>query len=107
MLHAPAVTPRTIGSRLLAIGLRSRVALTPRHRQARLLWWCRERVDWRVERCSVVFSDESMFCLYASDGRTRVQRKPGERQLPECIRPRHTGNTTGFMMWEAISYNSR
>lgn len=39
---APAVSPRTIGNRLLAAGLRSRVPLarlplTPRHRQARLL----------------------------------------------------------------------
>ena len=36
-------------------------ATTPRHRQAQLLW-CRERVEWRVEWRSVVFSDESRFC---------------------------------------------
>ena len=47
---APAVSPRTIGNRLLAAGLISRVplaslSLTPRHRQAQLLW-CNESVDW-------------------------------------------------------------
>ena len=34
------------------------IPLIPRHCQARLLW-CHERVDWRVEWCSVVFNDES------------------------------------------------
>ena len=58
----PAVSPRTIGIRLLAAELRSRVPLarlplTPRHREARLLW-CRERVDLRVQWRSVVYSDE-------------------------------------------------
>ena len=92
---APAVSPKTIGNRLLAAGLRSRVPLarlplTPRHRQARLLWCC-EIVDWRVEWRSVVFSDESRFCLYASDGRTRVRPRPDEHHLPECTRPRLHG----------------
>ena len=104
---APAVPPRNIGNRLLAEGLKSRVPvallpLTPRHRQARL-HWCLERVDWRVGWRSVVFSEESRFCLYASDGRTRVRRGPGERHLPECISPRHKGLTSGFMVWGAIS----
>ena len=62
---ALAVSPRIIGNSLLAARVRSRapqarVALTPRYCQARLLW-CRERVDWRVEWRSVVFSDESRF----------------------------------------------
>ena len=75
----PAVWPRTIGNHLLEAWLRrlplARLPLTPWHHQARL-FWCRESVDWRVEWCSVVFSDESRFCLYASDGHTRVRRRP-------------------------------
>ena len=90
-----SVLPRTIGNCLLAAGLRSRVPLarlplTPGHHQAQLLWR-RERVDWRVEWRSVVFSDESRFCLYASEGRTRVRRRP-------CERPQRTGPPSGFMM---------
>ena len=90
---APAVSPRTIGNRLFAGGFRSRVPLTrllftPRHRQAQLLW-CRERVDWKVEWRSVVFSDENRFCLYVRDGNTRVQLAKwfaGKRKQP---RPGH------------------
>ena len=73
---APAVLPRIIVNRLLAVGLRPRVPLarlphTARHHQARILW-CRERVVWRVEVRTVVFSYESRFSVYASDGRTRI-----------------------------------
>ena len=71
------------------------------------LLWCHESVDWRVEWHSVVFSDDIRFCLYASDGRTRVRRSPGERHLPECIRPLHIDPTSGFMVLAAISYNMR
>ena len=63
---ATAVSPRTIGNRLLAAGLRSCVTL------ARLLW-CRKGVDCSMECPSIVFSDESEFCLYVNDGRTRVR----------------------------------
>ena len=82
-----------------------RVPTIPRHCQARLLW-CHERVHWRVEWHFVVISDESRFCLYANDGRTR---RSGECHLPECICPQHTVPTSDFMVWGggAISYNSR
>ena len=84
-----------------------RLPLTSRQRQARLLW-CLESVEGRVEWSSIVFSDdESRFRLYASDGRTRVRPRPVERHLPECICPRHTDPTPGFMVWGAISYDSR
>ena len=109
---ASAVSPRTNGNHLLAAGLRSRVPLarlplTPRHRQARILW-CHERVYWRMKWSFVVFSDESRLCLYVSDGHTFVRRRPGESHLPECIHSRQTGPTSGFMVqggW-GTSYNS-
>ena len=44
--------------------------------------------------------------MYASDERIRVRRIPGKHYLPECIRPQHTGTTSDFMVWVAISYNS-
>ena len=84
----------------------ARLTLTPQHRRARLDW-CRQRITWKMEWRAVVFGDESRFCLHASDGRLRVRRRPGERCLVECIRPRHTGPTPGLMVWGAISYNSR
>ena len=59
-------------------------------------------MEWR----SVVFIEESRFCLYVSDGYVHVQRKPGKHHLPECICLRRTGPISGFMVWGAISYNS-
>ena len=64
-MFASGLSPRTVGNHLFAAGLKSyvpmiRLPLTPRHRQARLLW-CHERVDWRMEWRSVVVSDESSF----------------------------------------------
>ena len=61
------------------------------------------KVDWH----SVVFIHESRFCLNVSDGHTYVWHRPGACHLLECICPRHTGTTSGFKMWGAISYNSR
>ncbi|GBL78096.1 hypothetical protein AVEN_143391-1 [Araneus ventricosus] len=54
-----------------------------------------------------MFSDESRFCLGASDGRVLVRRRPGEILKPTCLRPRHTGPAPGVMVWGAISYDSR
>ena len=104
---APAAYQRIIGNPLLAAELRSRVPLTrlqltPRHRQGRLLC-CRQIIYWRLEWRSVGFSDGNRFRLYASDGRTRVRHRPGDCHGSECIFPRHT---SVFMVWRrAISYN--
>ena len=96
---APVVSPRTIGNCLLAAGLRScvpvaRLLLTPRHRQAQILWCC-ERDDWRVEWRSVVFSDERRFCMYASDGVDLVSMIFQSTLAHD------------FMAWETMSYNLR
>ena len=53
-----------------------------------------------MEWHSVVFIEESRFCLYASDGYVHVQHKPGKHHLPECIFLRRTGPTLGFRCGE-------
>ena len=58
------------------------------------------RDDNRVEWRSILFSDGNTFCLHASDGRTRIWSTPGERHLPECIRPGHTGPSSDAMVWD-------
>ena len=105
------VTQRTVRNRLLEGQLRARcpvacIPLTPSHCRLRLQW-CQTRAHWRTEWRSVVFSDESRFCLCASDSRVLVRRRPGERLQPNCLLPRHTGPTPGVMVWGAISYDSR
>ncbi|GBL79540.1 hypothetical protein AVEN_18124-1 [Araneus ventricosus] len=76
--------------------------MTPNHCRLRREW-CQSRAHWRTEWRSVVFSDESRFCLGASDGRVLVRRRPGERLQPTCLRPRHTGTTPGVMVWGAMT----
>ena len=100
---SPVVSPMIIENRQLAAGLRlcvhlARLPLELRHRQQGY-FGCRERVIWRVEWHSVAFTDENRFCLYASNGHSRVRSRPGERHLLECIHLRHTGSTSGFKMW--------
>ncbi|GBL96135.1 hypothetical protein AVEN_104359-1 [Araneus ventricosus] len=105
------VTQRTVTNRLLQGQLRARrpvtcIPLTPNHCRLRREWF-QARAHWRTEWRPVVLSDESRFCLGASDGRVLVRRRPGERLHPTCLHPRHTGPTPGVMVWGAISYGSR
>ena len=83
---------RTIRRRLLAAGYWSRrparcPGLTLEHRRRRREWGRRHRVwdlrQWR--HC--IFSDESWFYLYHSDGRVRVRRRHGERLIDACVQP--------------------
>ena len=105
---APAVSPMTTGNRLFAAGLRSLVPLarlyddTAKHGYSGVV---KESTgEWNGV---VVFSNESRFCLYASDGHTRMRHRPGESHLLECTRPWHTGHTSSLTVWRAISYNLR
>ena len=110
---APAVSPRTIGNRLLPAGLKHEFLWpsyylhhdTAKHGYSGVV---KESVgEWNGALLSSVLRVGSDFCLYASDGLTPVWRRPGEHHLPECIRPRHTDPTSGFMVWGANSYNSQ
>ncbi|GBN18294.1 Transposable element Tc1 transposase [Araneus ventricosus] len=105
------VTQRTVTNLLFQGQLRYRrpvacIPLTTNHCRLRREW-CQDRVHWRTEWRSVMFSDESRFCLGASDDRVFVRRRPGERLQPTCLRPRHKRPTPGVKVWGAISYDSR
>ncbi|GBL74630.1 hypothetical protein AVEN_163776-1 [Araneus ventricosus] len=104
------VIQKTATYRLLQGQLRTRhpVACTPltaNHCRLRREW-CQAVTHWGTELRSIVFSDESKFCLGASDGRVMVMRGQGERLQPTCLRPRHTGPTPVLMTAGALSYLS-
>ncbi|CAH1965519.1 unnamed protein product [Acanthoscelides obtectus] len=70
-------------------------------------FWCRQRSLWDQEWNSIVFSDESRFCLGMHDGRARVRRRRGESRNPQFFVERHVHHTVGVMVWGAIAYDSR
>ncbi|GFU68061.1 transposable element Tcb2 transposase [Trichonephila clavipes] len=56
-------------------------------------------------RCTyAVFID---VCCTDHDGHIRVRRYAGERYLPECVIERHSGLTSGGMVWGVILYHRR
>ncbi|GBN51054.1 hypothetical protein AVEN_236621-1 [Araneus ventricosus] len=104
------VTQRTVTNRLLQGQLKARrpvacIPPTPNHCRLRCEW-CQARAYWRTEWRSVAFSDESRFCLGASDGRVLVRRRPDERLQPTCLRLRYTRPIPGIMVLGTISYDS-
>ena len=77
------------------------------HRRARLQF-AREHVNWTIEDWEhVLFTDESRFCLYSSDRRLRVIRRPGERYAQCNIRETTLFNGGSVMFWAGISLTAR
>ncbi|GBC42304.2 helix-turn-helix domain-containing protein [Rhizophagus irregularis DAOM 181602=DAOM 197198] len=66
--------------------VQKKLHLTAKHRTDRLRW-CKEKKNWIEEWKQVVWSDESRFALFQSDGRARVWRSPGETYNKDCIQP--------------------
>ena len=99
---------RTIRRRLDNAGLYGRVArkkplLTDRHKTARLNW-AKERKDWTLNEWNkVIWSDESKYNLFGSDGRVYVRRRVGEELLPECIHQTVKFGGGNVMVWGCIS----
>ncbi|GFR99149.1 transposable element Tcb1 transposase [Elysia marginata] len=85
------ISANTVRRRLSTSGLRARrpyigPILTQRLRHQRTLW-IQEHAAWdRIQWRSVVFSDESRFCIDHAHGRLRVWRRSGERYQADCVR---------------------
>lgn len=99
----------TIRRRLLEAGLSARVAkkkplLTDVHRQKRLDF-ARAHADWTwVDLSSVLWTDESRFTLFESDGRVYVRRRLHEEYKNCCIVPTVKFGGGGVTVWGAMSY---
>lgn len=60
--------------------------------------WCQERLRWDKEWDNIIWSDESRFLLFESDGKHYVWRKPHEKYDIDCIFPTVKGSK-GIMVW--------
>lgn len=55
---------------------------------------------------TIVFCDKSHSLLWYYDGRIYVRRNARESYLLGCIIKRHSGRTTGVMVWSTIAYHA-
>ena len=98
------LSSRTIRRRLLDAGIKScrakkKPLLSEKARQKQLQWALEHRsFNW----ASVVFSDESRFCL-VSDRPVIVRRRPGEEYLPQCLNTTMKHGGSRIMVWGCIA----
>ena len=108
----PRISSPTVRRRLRQYRLRNRRPykgniLTPLRRRNRLVW-AQRRQNWRQRRWNtVLFSDESRFCLDRADGRERVWRRQGERYANCCVREADRWGGNSVMVWAGISFSHR
>ena len=106
--YSTAVPVSTVQQRPLEVGLKAYRAqrkprLTLAHGQNRLEF-ARKHRDWSASDWSrVVFSDESRFLLYRSDGLPYVKHRPGEAYRDDCVQPTLKHGGGGLMVWGCMS----
>ena len=66
--------------------------------------WSHQHVNWVEEWQSIIFTDESRFCLHKSDSRTRIWRRPGEKFHKECVNTTVKFNGGSVMFWGCFSW---
>lgn len=102
-----SVSARTVQRRLVECGLlayrpKKKPLLTKTMKQKRLSW-AKQHVSWTMDQWNlVIFSDESKFNLYGSDGKRYVRRRKNEAFHPDCISPT-VKFPAGQMVWGSIS----
>ena len=99
----------TVRRALSAVGLkgcvrRKKPYLKPEHVKKRLEW-AEAHKGWGLdpEWCRVIFTDESKFNLFGSDGHQYCRRRPGEELLPRNVKKvvKHGGGSV--MVWGCIT----
>lgn len=69
------------------------------------LEWAKNHAGWSLQQWrTVIFSDESKFNLFGSDGIQYVRRKSGERLSDQCLK-KTVKHPAGQMIWGCFSYH--
>lgn len=106
------VSNETIRRRLNEVGLRARrraacPLLQPRHRATRLRW-AQDHENWGIAEWSrCLFTDESKFNFFRSDGRVLVWRRTNERFKEEHMEARVAFGGGGVTVWGGMSMNGK
>uniref|UniRef100_A0A672RUE1 Transposase Tc1-like domain-containing protein n=1 Tax=Sinocyclocheilus grahami TaxID=75366 RepID=A0A672RUE1_SINGR len=80
-----------------------RAPLSRAHKLAHLQWTT-EHCRWTLnEWGTVLFTDESQFCVNFLDRRRRVWRHPGERNVPQNVVQHDSFGGSSVMVWGGIS----
>lgn len=100
----------TVQRELKGLGLNSCVALRkPLISEAnwkKRLQFARELKDWTLEQWKkVMWSDESRFTRFQSDGRIRVRREADEMMLSSCLVPTVQACGGSAMIWGCCSWS--
>lgn len=104
------VSTKTIRRQLHTLGYHGRAAaykplITPRNARNRLAW-CKARRNLPLESWKdILWTDESRYTVFRSDGRVWVWRMPGERHLPECVVPTVKFGGGSVMVWGCVSWH--
>jgi transposase len=102
------VSDRTLIKYLHKIGFHSCIPvakplLSSQQRENRLNW-CLERKEWSVRKwANVIWSDESRFTIFKTDGPGRIWRTPGTRFNIENLIPSVKHGGGGLMVWGCFS----
>ena len=106
--HGIDISPQTVRYRLGEAGFVARIKikkpmLTEDHRVSRL-GWAKSRLGWTEEDWGqVLWSDESKFKIYMSDGRQWVWRKQGSPLGKNDVTPTVKFGGGHVMVWGCIS----
>ncbi len=111
-LHNQIISAQTVRNHLREAYLHARrphrgLDLTAVRRR-NLLEWANAHIRWRLALWrGVLFTDESRFSLYRTDGRQRVWRRVGERFADVNVVDRVAHSGGGVMVWAGVCYGQR
>ena len=98
------ISSQTVRNRLVDYGITARhpyhgLRLMPPRRRYRAHWAHQHRRWTQKQRITVLFNDESRFCLDSPDWRMRCYRRRGERYSDACVLERDRFGSPSVMVW--------